>query len=241
MKRRFRFSLGILMLMGVLFTSRADAGLILRVTAFDPSNVPLGPSLTISDNGLGDSDPQLGSIIHVNLGWQGWTLNVNTGVGDPILAATDSGALMHLTVSATSLTAGRLFVEFSQSGTPELYEDGLLIGQIGGVTTGVVTANGVVHTNVDPFDPTSPLGVVNFGPFSGGAYSGTASDLFPQNGNYNMLQTTSITHGNGANSTSVDYFLITTVPVPAGFVMFAIGGVLMAGGEVLRRRRLTVA
>lgn len=238
MLRKTLYSLSILMLMGTVLTQRADAGLILRVSAYSTTNTLLG-SKTITDGSLDDSNPLTGAITNILVGFHNWTFTVTTGVGNPVIPSSSTYAELHLDAIATSSAAGKLKIEFGDDNVPAFPQNGILTGNFGGVTAGIVTADGYKHNNSDVFNASSPLAEVHIGPFTGQAFSGSDSDIHSALGVHKMLQVVTITHS-GVGTSSINYGLVNTVPVPAGVVTFAIGGALMGAGEWLRRRRRVV-
>lgn len=106
MIRKFIYSLGIIALMGVLLTPRVEAGLLqLRMTD------NLGNTVTVADQGIGDSNAANGALTFIGGlgGLSTWTVNVTTGISDPIFPANSGFAKMDLnSVNVSTSGAGWL-------------------------------------------------------------------------------------------------------------------------------------
>lgn len=240
MIRKFIYSLGIIALMGALLTPRAEAGLLqLRMTD------NLGNIVNVSDQGGGDANGTPGVITFVGGmgGASSWTVNVTTGISDPVFPASSGFAKMDLnSVNVTTSGAGgTLKIELTYTGFPAFPQDGILIGNIGGTTNGTVEAWGYKNDSNVAFDTVNPEADIHMGPFNTPAFSTTVGDAHGAiNGLYSMTQVVFITHA-GAGSTSFDFEMINTVPVPAGVVLLGMGAPLLGAGYWMRRRRVAVA
>lgn len=242
MFRKLLYSLGILLLMGAFITPNLNAGFVLRLTAYDLSNNFLAQA-TIQDGGAGDLSGQAGSIIFFGAVGN-WSLNVTSGLSNPQpgFQSSSTYAAMDLGTQSTSIGAGKLVIELTDTGFPAFPQNGYLEGVFTGSTTGGGTLSGDGYKSLSngEFDYSNLVADVHAGPFP----NLIASTVFDEHGvinsPYSMTLVTTIVH-NTSGFTSTDYMLINTVPVPTGVAMFAIGGALIGAGEWLRRRRVAVA
>lgn len=236
MFRKSLYSLGILMFVGVLITSRVHAGFVLRLTAYDLSNNQLAQT-TIQDGGAGDLSGLAGSIVYVGpVG--NWNLNVTSGLSQPYFQSSSTYAAMDLGTQSFSSGPGKLVIELTDTGFPAFPQNGFLQGVFTGSTTGGGTLSGDGYKSLtdQEFSYSNLVADVHAGPFSNMIASTVTDEHGAINSTYSMTLVTTIIH-NTAGFTSTDYLLVNTVPVPAGVVMFAIGGGIIGVGEWLRRRR----
>jgi len=223
---------GVALLFG---TSLANASLVL--TLDDLTTV--GIDVIVVDNadggigtvtGKGVSNFADGSATFGVVNYNGvvgtWTVNISTGVSDPVIA--DSLDLNSVNVSGG---VGSLQIMLTDTGYTSPTTG--LLSEIGGTTNGTVTAS----QSFDPNNAEFGIGTtINQGPFVGGAFSDTQGASFPLAlGPYSLTETVTINHTAAGQITSFDYS--SSVPEPASLGMLGLG--LVGLGFAARRRRKT--
>jgi len=187
-------------------------------------------TIMVTDNGAGDLDPTLGSVVFN--GAVGSNFNINTsagltkpGDGSASAPAIDLSSLNH------ALGAGTLTITFSETGFTAF--PGILTGQIGGTIAPGGSLTNIVMQNA--------LNLVTNGPFGPGAFSGSNSAALIDGAPYSLTQTAILTFGARGGSTSFD--AMGSVPsVPDGGMTVTMLGIgLLAVGAARRiYRRATV-
>jgi len=207
--KRFLISLLFVFVMVLGIQLQAHADLILTLS--DGSN-----TVSVSDGQAGDVNPVTGAVTYIG-SFGVWGINVSTGLS----RADAKGPYMDLNSVNESSAAGTLTITltdttFSQPSTAYTLH-------IGGTTGGTVNVSAY-----DPADANNPIAVL--GPFSSGAFSGTASGT-SSNDQTAMSLTTAIAH-EGATVTSFNAEL-RPVPIPAALWLLGSGLVGLVG---MRRR-----
>jgi len=181
----------------------------------------------VMDNGIGDVDPTLGSVVFVGAVGSNFNINASAGLtkpgdGSASAPAIDLSSLNH------ALGAGTLTITFSETGFTAF--PGILTGHIGGtIAAGGSLTNVVMQNGLD---------LVTNGPFGPGAFSGSGSAALIDGAPYSLTQSAILTFGARGGSTSFD--AMGSVPgVPDGgttVTMLGIGLLAVgAAGRIYRR------
>lgn len=189
-------------------------------------------SVTIVDNGAGDTDTTVGSLVYSgSIG--NFTMNFTVGWTKPIYG---SGSLpkMHLhTLHMTSTGGGTMTVSMTETGFGPVASgiSGFYTG-IGGMTGGTVTLNSYFDTCNIPFAQTTALG--SLGPFTGPIFSGgITSNTLPASNPFSLTMVSTVTHTAGSQTTS---FNAEINPVPEPGTILLLGICLLGLGIVSRKK-----
>ena len=174
----------------------------------------LGNTVTITDNGVGDNDPTVGSIKFLGAVGPNWILNVTAGISKPV-AGSASAPELDISTLNFSAGAGTLDIQLSDTdfttGSPVTYQ-----ASVGGTTSGSVTFNTWADGGNVALAETTLL--TSQGPFSTSPFSGNQSAVKSPGGSpYALTLDTTITHAAGG-TTSFDANLIgssSSSPQPA--------------------------
>lgn len=151
-------------------------------------------SVTVVDNGPGDSNPAPGVVTFNGSLGLNWTLNVTTGLSKPVLGSAAHPRMDLNSVNATSKGAGQLTIMLSDNDFGP--SAGKLTSKIGGTTQGHVTMNTYADAGNGIFALTSPL--TTQGAFGNGsttvAFSGSASMSFAGALPFSLTEVATITH-----------------------------------------------
>lgn len=184
------------------------------VVAMNVQTVQATPILTISDgsNTVTVSDNDSDGVVTYNGNLGAWIVNVITGVTMPLLGTSSNPVLDLNSINVTGITPGTLTITFTEDGFS--LTNGSMKSAVGGTTDGSVSFSTLLNGFA--------LSGLDFGPFSGGAFSDTAyyNDLTLGSSDRLGLQAV-ITHTGGAQVTSID--LHDKVPEPGMLVLLGSG------------------
>jgi len=194
----------------LLLGSGSKARAVLQLTLTDD----LSNTVTITDNGPGDTDSTVGSISFVGVVGPNWYINVTGGESKPVLGSASAPELDIATMNE-SYGAGTLDIQLSDTdfttplpGTPVTF-----LAKIGGTAAGNVTFNTWADGTNRPFAQTKPI--TSQGPYSAGGFSGNQSVVQSPGGSpYSLTLDTTITHA-AAGSSAYDANLSGLYPPTA--------------------------
>lgn len=198
-------------------------------------------SVTIVDNGAGDSDSTVGFINYSAPAgtFANFMLAISMGTTKPVIGSAASPHLDLASVNVTSLTAvaDTLTIKFTDTD----FSDPLpgLFGfssEIGGVTDGTVTYATYFDNSNAAFGTGTLLS--DLGSFSGGAFSGSAVASLSSlgttpTGPYSLTMVTTVSNTAGAGKIT-SYNATVSVPEPSTILLLGSG---MLGFAFLRRRK----
>lgn len=206
--------------------------------SLDDPSVGATPDVTVSDQGLQDSNPMVGAVTYVGaIPNSGWILNVTTGVSKPILPAGGAGGeeLDLNSVNVQAQSAGTLVLKFSDFNFAETVSGYSFFagGTLNAPAGSTISFDAYGDAGNGLFGEATPLG--SLGQFSPGAFSGTdgISGSLPPNHSLTIVATINLA---GAGTVSFDADLASTPSVPDGGLSLAMLGFAVAGVEGLRRK-----
>jgi len=200
-----------------------------------PANAALTLRLTQGVNQVTVVDNDNDGVVTYNGALGVFNINVSTGLSKPVFAANSGFAKMDLNSVNVSSAAGTLTIELTDTNFPA-FQEGDLIGHIGGTTNGTLEAWGYKNASNQEFDISNPAAQVHLGPFNPPAFSDTESAPHGPLPTYSMTQVVTITHTSAGQSTSFNYELINYAPAPAGIVLLASGAPAFAIAWLRRRK-----
>lgn len=221
MKRILLFTLVI-----CLFTVQANALMVLSLSDG-------GSTVTVTDEGVGDTSPGVGVITYNGPVGTNWTVNVTTGLTKPLLGSATSPELDLNSSNLSSLGAGIMTIDLIEDGF-SFPTGGVLQSLIGGTTDGTVQ---LVQSMFTPPPPTGGPAVtlvsvetLLLGP---GAFASTQYASVPANlGTFSLKEHVVITHTGAGQNSSFDAES-SVVPVPGAVILGILG--LGAAGIKLRK------
>src|SRR6478672_6918682 len=184
-------------------------------------------TIVVMDNGVGDLDPTLGSVVFNGAVGSNFNVNTSAGLTKPADGSASAPAI-DLNSLNHALGAGTLTITFSETGFTAF--PGILTGGIGGTIAVGGSLTNVVMQNA--------LDLVTNGPFGPGPFSGSGSAALIDGAPYSLTQTAILTFGARGGSTSFD--AMASVPgVPDGgttVTMLGIGLLAMGAARRIYRR-----
>ena len=184
-------------------------------------------TIVVTDNGAGDLDPTLGSVVFNGAVGSNFNVNTSAGLTKPVDGSASAPAI-DLNSLNHALGAGTLTITFSETGFTAF--PGILTGDIGGTIAVGGSLTNIVMQNA--------LDLVTNGPFGPGPFSGSGSAALIDGAPYSLTQTAILTFGARGGTTSFD--AMGSVPgVPDGgttVTMLGIGLLAMGAARRIYRR-----
>ena len=212
------------MLLGMLAGALLFGGLGWSDEAQAAAQLRLTDQATNTSVTLGDINNDGVITFNGGLGGTVWSVNVTTGLSKPTLGDAQFPVMDLNSVNVSGSGAGTLIIEFTDTDFQGLLPTGVTFtSAIGGTTQGTVTYNTFGDGANTPFAQT--VGLTSQGPFSGGAFSGTAISPItgPTGGLYSLTQIVTITHTGGGQVSSFDADIRGQVPEPGTVLLFGTG------------------
>jgi hypothetical protein len=206
-----------------IFSAAAAVAVFAVLTQSTPANAALTLKLTQGVSTVTVVDGDGDGAVTFNGVVGNYNINVSTGLSKPVFPASPTFGKMDLnSVNVSGGSGGLLVIELSDNDFPAFPSPGVLGGMVGGTTNGTVEAWAYKNDSNVLFDTVSPEADVHLGPFTAGAFSGTASDTHGPLGPYSMTLVVNINHAPGTGvSSSFDFEVVNTVPAPAGLILAA--------------------
>ena len=196
-------------------------------------------TVTVTDSGAGDVNPLAGVVVF-NGAVGDFSVNVTTGITKPLLGSPTDPILDLNSIDVTGAAGGVLTIEFTKT---DFFSSGSsldLSTAIGGVTADTVqfehfasTTNTAFAQDIALFDSDNLTGGFLFIDVGSSAISG----------DYSLTTVATITHTAGGQNSSFNSVLegaftpTTDIPEPALAPSLVIGGLLLAGRLISRRRK----
>lgn len=224
---------------------------------FRVENTATGVGVVITDNGIGDLDPTLGSIVASPA--LGGSFAVTVGIGTSMPPLPGAGSLLTLTGVVVTTGAGslRFFLEnddYAGGASVDGFVSSNLIGPTG---TSISLQSWLNPDNLVPdlgpdvsipgvlpalSIPAGSLALFAPAVFGPGVNSGTATEAFSADGAYSLFAQGTITFAGAGSVTFTDTQAVVT-PQPGTMVLLGVGLIALAALPLLRRtaRRRTGA
>ena len=196
-------------------------------------------TVTVTDGGAGDINPLAGVVVF-NGAIGDFSVNVTTGITKPLLGSPTDPVLDLNSIDVTGAAGGVLTIEFTET---DFFSGGASVAfstAVGGVTADTVqfehfasAANTAFSQDIALFDSGSLTG--------GFLFVDTGSEAI--SGDYSLTTVATITHAAGGQNSSFNSVLesgftpTTDIPEPALAPSLVIGGLLLAGRLISRRRK----
>lgn len=215
-----------------------------------------GGTVTVVDNGAGDSDPTTGVINSTTSAFTGWTLLINIGTSKPVTGNPPALSSMDIAITAhygsstsPALPASTLTVDLTDTDFPT---GGSTEGTLTGVASGAIGGGGGSQSFSVFAGPNSnyvgvpslggPAATLSVGPLGNNtgpvSVSGTVPNPFAMT--LHTVLSANATSRHGQDTFSIDNSGdFTPAPVPGGIVLLATG--LPFAGLLWRRRRQAAA
>lgn len=186
-------------------------------------------TVTVTDNGVGDSDPTLGSVTYV--GSVGvFDINVTTGISKPLVGSATEPILTLNSVNTSSTAAGTLKVRMTATDFTGPVGAGLAAPlDFGGTTNGTAALDAYVDSSNAAFGMATPAG--SLGAFGPGPFDDSSASIVSATGPYSATLEATIVHAAPLDITSFGGQL-RVVPEPGSLALIGLGALLVG-----RRRR----
>lgn len=195
-------------------------------------------TVTITDQGAGDTDAHLGSIVYYGAVGS-FIINVSTGITKPVLGSPTQPVLDLNSIDVSGATGGTLTIRFSETGFLSTGPSASFLASVGGVTAGSVVFDYYASASNTNFatDIAITSSGLKTGPFS---YTGIGSGVLT--GNYSLTTVATIVHPGGStknssfNSTLDGLNQTVDIPEAPFAPALFVGALALAGIRILRRR-----
>lgn len=186
-------------------------------------------TVTVTDNGAGDTDPTVGSVSFIGAVGD-FDVNVTTGISKPLVGSSIQPILNLDSVNVSSAASGTL--EIRMTSTDFTGPIGVAVPttlDFGGTTNGTASIDAFVDTGNILFGTATPAG--SLGAFGPGPFDDSVGGLASLTAPYSATLEATIVHDDPGDVTSFGAEF-RVVPEPGSLALLGLGGLLIA-----RRRR----
>lgn len=228
------FGISVLLFGATVTVKNANAVAMMKLTDGN------GNTVTVSDNGVGDTHALLGAIV-VNQALGNWDINVDTGLTKPAIGNADNPHLDLGFINVSNMGAAgnpeTLKIELTDVDFLDLSGSGVqgLLLNWGGTTQGTVSANLWADAGNNAFGMVTLLG--SAGAFGPGAFATSDALSFATAGTpYSLTIELNLSHDGSQGTTTSGNLELTAVPEPAILALMGLG---LAGIGYQRRRKVS--